>query len=180
MDGYEVTSKLTNFTFESDTTIQSVYPYNGDLTGQYPFVLKGVFNGLKEGNFDLFWDLRNINTYITAVTPTEIRGTVPPSEKVGRVEITLLHNLITYQNISTYFTYVHIPVVENCFPRLGPSNGGTMVVITGEHFNEEIRCVFDDYLEIVPIRDGPRKLICEMPAHHETTAKSLNLRAWHG
>lgn len=52
-----------------------------------------------------------------------------------------------------------------------------MVRIEGSNFDEELLCVFDGYEEIVPIRDG-EALICEMPPHHETEAKTLNLRAW--
>jgi hypothetical protein len=55
-----------------------------------------------------------------------------------------------------------------------------MVIIEGQFFNDAITCVFDDYIEIVPISDGTNKLICEMPPHHETTSKTLNLRAWRG
>ena len=56
---------------------------------------------------------------------------MPPSLKTGRIEIKILDNLITYQNISTYFSYGNIAVVDHCFPILGPSRGGTMLAITG-------------------------------------------------
>ena len=58
-----------------------------------------------------------------------------------------------------------------------------MVQIYGSHFNEETVCVFDDHIEIAPIRDGSlekgtNKIICEMPKHHATEPKSLNLKTW--
>jgi hypothetical protein len=76
--------------------ITSVAPYNGDITGLYPFILTGIFTGLTEDNVDLYWDGVQINSYVTAVTDTTIEGIVPPSESTGRVEIKLMHNLITY------------------------------------------------------------------------------------
>jgi hypothetical protein len=100
------------------------------------------------------------------MTDSKIHGIMPRSSTPGNAEIKIMHNLITYQNISVYFSYKQKPEVDSCFPRLGPARGGTMVDIRGRYFTEDITCIFDDYLEIVPIRDSSERIICEMPPHY--------------
>jgi hypothetical protein len=154
-----------------------VFPDHADLAGSIPFVIKGWFKNLT--GFSLMWAETDITSRITSSNETSIAGIVPAHATAGRVEIKVVHNSITYQNISTYFTYHPIAVVTSCFPKLGPSRGGTKVAIKGHYFNDELTCVFDNYLKVVPTKNGD-ELICEMPSHHETDAYSLNLIAWFG
>jgi hypothetical protein len=189
IDNYKIESRALNFTYRMENMIESIYPNTSDVNGGIEFRLTGNFEILSFDpvDFTLLWDGVDITSaYLNLALSSQsvLVGILPPStdQRVGVTEIQIKHNSITYQNYSCYFTYAHAPVVNDCFPPLGPSRGGTIVVIQGSHFNEDTMCLFDDYLEIHPIRDGKTpendRLLCEMPPHHSTGDKSLKLKTW--
>lgn len=102
------------------------------------------------------------------------------STKTGRVDIQILFDSITYQNISTYFRYDIAPEVESCWPPFGPTRGGTTLSIKGRYLNDQVVCVFNGQLKILPVRVYPTHVVCQMPAHYPTPPLTLSLELWGG
>ena len=55
-DEHEIKSRPITFTYLGDTMIHSVYPYKGDISGGYTFLLSGNFKDLSMDTMDLFWN----------------------------------------------------------------------------------------------------------------------------
>lgn len=169
-DQFMIKSRSFNFTFSNDIMITSVSPLVGGIQGGYTFVLTGKFAILKGSGYILYWNEKPINEYITEFYNNSIVGKVPSCDHNGRAEIRIEKDLVVYQNISVYFMYGYSAEVQNCLPNAGPTMGGTMVTFIGQYFNDQIVCEFARYLIIYPMRIDAQTLVCEMPAHVETSA----------
>ncbi|MEZ0312770.1 MAG: IPT/TIG domain-containing protein, partial [Myxococcota bacterium] len=120
------TSNLLPYAYADAPLITGITPPSGLVAGGATVVITGsaftdassvTFGGTAATSFVV-----NSASQITAVTPAHAAGTVP----------VVVTTPIAASNVFT-FTYGEAPQLVSIAPNLGPTTGGTVVTLTGDH-----------------------------------------------
>ena len=120
--------------------VASLSPNKGPDTGGTVVRIRGQnFNPSNRTNFhnynDTFCRFGNLSLEVAqVVSSTEIICTSPPSFELREVPVEITLNNREWTQDGILFYYYHPPFVYAIFPKIGPVQGGTDVLITGSNF----------------------------------------------
>ncbi|MFN0095547.1 MAG: IPT/TIG domain-containing protein [Dehalococcoidia bacterium] len=125
--GMTTVTSLTKFTYVALPTISSLSPTSGPEAGGTEVTINGAgFTGASLVYFG------GNSVAPTSVTPTRVKAIAPPGS--GTVNVRVKAALGTSTNSSAFqFSYVGAPKVTDIVPDSGPTQGGNVVVIYGQH-----------------------------------------------
>ena len=122
-----------DFTYWAAPTVTSLSPTGGTFAGGTSVIITGTnFDGVS-GAAAVKFGATNATSY-TVNSTTQITA-VAPAGAAGLVNVTVVATGGTSSTAGTGDDYVYYdtPTISSYTPTAGPSNGGTIVVITGDH-----------------------------------------------
>jgi hypothetical protein len=128
------------FTYMSQIVLASMKPESGSLRGGTSVSIYGsefYFSGVLACRFGV------VTVPASYVSKTETRC-VSPAHAEGSITVEVSNNGVDFSSSGLEFQYKSAPVVQSVSPRSGPVTGGTLVTITGTHFDTAgMSCRFD-------------------------------------
>ena len=126
LDLFIIDSRKITFEFLNGDIFDRVVPNQGDLRGGYQFTIYGNFTMIYRDTFELWWGEEDIfGSHVTYVDKYQINGIVPSSDEEKTVEIRIVWKKVNFQDINIFFIYTNEPKIEDCWPPMGPTIGGT-------------------------------------------------------
>ncbi|MGH9089856.1 MAG: IPT/TIG domain-containing protein [Acidimicrobiales bacterium] len=122
-------TKTHTFTYVGPPTIKNVTPAKGPLAGRTTITITGT--GLTTVTSVKFGT--GSATVLTTRTPGQVTVRDPSATKAGAVTVIVAAAGGT-GTLATGFTYVAAPTITGVSPTQGPTNGGTLITITGTNF----------------------------------------------
>jgi hypothetical protein len=158
-DGRALATLRGGFTFTATPRVDAVEPGSGPTAGGTPLTISGA-------DFDA--DVRILVDGVPCRRSTRIDAAtlqcVTPPGRAGDVVVDVV--AVDGGRGSGAFTYREAPRVDGVEPPTGNSDGGTRIVITGDHFDERtppvVRVGEADCVDVVVI--DPRQLTCTTTA----------------
>jgi hypothetical protein len=142
MNGQDYQHDLFNFSYEAPASVQSVNPTYGPLNGGITVIVVG--EGFKATGVNLLCRFgENVTTFARYITPTKVSCVLPPGQ-VGIIAVEVTTNGEEYSADGVQFSYRQSAIVHTVFPTIGPTTGGTQIVVRGEHFSNmgNLTCKF--------------------------------------
>jgi hypothetical protein len=118
--------------------IQSVYPSSCSEDGGISVEING--SNFTENAKVFFGNAVALSS--TYVNESKIIAVVPP-HKAGVVSVKILNADGSQSVLNDAFKYYGHPYIKSIVPNMGPPEGGTLVTITGENFEEDAMVLFD-------------------------------------
>ena len=172
-----------HFAYTPPPNVTSVYPLRGAVSGGTRVTVEGV-NFPSTGRAAC----RFGSTAVSAFQRTATRIIcASPSLKAGMTTVEVSVNRQDFTMAGLQFQYVAMPQIFGISPKTGPSFGGTLIAIQGEHFS--VDASFDDgtgcaFSNITMVNDisyvvSSRLMLCEVPANNLGNAQvelSINVQ----
>jgi hypothetical protein len=105
---------------------------------------------------------------------------VTPAGHLGRAEIIIICDNVTYHNLSVYFYFTDEPFATSCWPPSGQSSSDTLLRIHGRYFDGAVKCQLGDEPPFLPIELASDYIICPMAPHKKTEPIPIRLHLWDG
>lgn len=122
------------FTFENRVIIETIEPVTGSERGGDEITIVGEFQNYDPSNSGVFFDGTQIDSaLILSHSPTEIVFIAPSKADVDTdfvVDVTVQVDGTTSN--SETFTYVPTTFIDTISPNYGPTDGGTLITLTGD------------------------------------------------
>jgi IPT/TIG domain len=136
-DNYIVENSYLYFLFDDAVKINSMFPNEGFIAGGNTITVSGNFTILYDKPYQLFHgSVRVDSTDILKSSPEVIQYIVPPVTTVQIVQMYLTYDGVTYTNETVLYYYKTYSELHTIWPNYGPTNGGTLVRVTGKDFDD--------------------------------------------
>ena len=156
--GYEVG---LNADVQTLPTLTSIAPTSGPNSGGTSVVINGTgFEGVTEVNFGS----EPAQSY-TVESETKITAIAPANAVGGKVDVSVSTLAGPTAAGSAFFTYPAPPIVSSLSPAVGPTAGGTSVVISGVNFKEVSAVEFGGVAASGFTVDSASQITAVAPAH---------------
>ena len=157
------------FAYMPPPNVTSVYPVRGSVTGGTRVTVEGV-NFPSTGRAVCRFGA----TPVAALTRTATQIVcASPSLKAGITTVEVSVNRHDFTLAGLQFQYVAMPNIFTIAPKAGPTHGGTVITVQGEHFNADLsqdvgtNCKFTNYTSGEDVSNvvSSRLMLCEVPAN---------------
>jgi hypothetical protein len=105
---------------------------------------------------------------------------VPPVSAPNIAQFMILYEDVLYKNETVVFYYKTYSTLSSISPIYGPSQGGTLITVLGNNFDDQVFCYIDK-VKVKPVRVSETVCVCEAPRHRpkenvpfELTFNNLN------
>ncbi|QHB73091.1 IPT/TIG domain-containing protein [Stenotrophomonas sp. 364] len=166
--GTSATSAANQYSYAAAPVITAVSPTSGPGAGGTTVTLTGSnFSGATAVTFGA-----NAATGYTVNSTTQITATAPAGTGTVDIRVTTVGG-ISATSAADQFTYVAAPTVTSLSPAIGPTAGGTTVVITGVNLAGTTAVVFGTTPASAFIVNSSTQITASAPAN---AAGTLNVR----
>lgn len=153
----------TGLAFEifPEVRLNSVLPSKVPVTGSRALIIKGESFmdtpqlSCRFGNLQMVPALWISNSTLKCISP--------PSDVPGFLTLDVSINGKDFSANSLQFEYYPMASVNDLHPRLGPTSGGTLIIVTGTGLESASLCWFGDMASVV-LKSGPNAITCPSPA----------------
>ena len=125
------TTVIYDFEFD-EPAITEISPEKGTIEGDEALVIIGT--NFQEGAVVYVGGITAVN--ITVVNDSTITFFAPEVQETGIVDVTILNPDTQSFTLINAFEYIILPEIEDVFPTMGLTSGGTSITITGKYFFE--------------------------------------------
>ena len=173
-----------NITYTAPTAVSSLVPETGPAAGNTQLRVQGV-NFRNGDNYTCRFD--NVIVAAQLLMDGSIECFSPPTLRTnrgwrrGRSAFAISTNNQDYTEDVIFFSYLEPAIVSAVMPNAGPSLGGTLVRVSGSHFQggDGYRCTFGNMPPVVAILRGASSsghyLECMSPTLHALAEGEVSL-----
>jgi IPT/TIG domain len=133
-----VSTAYLYFEFEKSITITGIVPDEGHLSGGIDVMVYGNFSYFFKKIIEVKFGevLLTSSQYDNTISKDYIVVKVPPSSTEKEVSVFIKYDEVVYKNETVKFYYKRYSSLATITPNYGPSQGGTLITVTGANFDD--------------------------------------------
>lgn len=135
-DNYIVDTSIIYFVFDDLIRTYYMHPNRGHVGGGNVINAVGNYSYIGKNNFTLYLGSNQVPyTDILSVNSSNIVFKAPAVAKIQVAYLYLVYGGVTFSNISAPYYYKNYSILLSIDPPLGPTQGGTQIVVRGVDFD---------------------------------------------
>lgn len=181
-NGVDVSVSRVPFSVTSKSTVTTLWPSSGSIYGGTSVRVQGTGFLNSTTAFCRFGDYEvvSVDTFLDS---TSVVCTSPSQDGTDarEVAVEVTSNGLDWTSSGIVFTYLHPLEVLEISPNIGPLSGGTVVHVSGSHFNDEaggarkLSCRFGRNVVSAAVTDVGGVALCVAPTSQRLGAVSLEI-----